>query len=112
MEERHLGAPLFKGLTRPLMIKGVPYDLFLAELMVSVALLFGGMMVYKWIWFGLPFVYLFHVLMRQAHRRDQDFMRIYLFRYSRQGDVYDPWPSLNPKRGLRPEGFGSRRWLR
>jgi type IV secretory pathway VirB3-like protein len=102
---------LFKAVNRPRLIKGVPSNVLLGMLVVGFAFALLAKMVSPWlllIWIPMLLAY---VILRVALRKDPDTFAIYK-RYSAQGDHYDPWPALKPKRNRRPEGFGSHRWLR
>lgn len=51
------------------------------------------------------------IILRESTKKEPILFQIYK-RYMWQADNYEPWPSLKPKRNLRPIGFGQRNWLR
>ncbi|MBC7779631.1 MAG: VirB3 family type IV secretion system protein [Proteobacteria bacterium] len=57
------------------------------------------------LWPYLMIALLLHLLAARLTRRDPYLRRIYV-RFAQQGDRYDPWPRVAPKRARRPPGFG------
>lgn len=54
--------------------------------------------------FGVGLVLGMHALLAWVMRGDADFFRV-LWRYYRQAAVYDAWPHVRVRRGVRPDGF-------
>jgi len=103
-------SPTYQALNRPKTIKGVDYQIVISLLLIGVGLgLFST--AFLWFLFGYPVLIIVFIILKEANKKEPLLLNIYK-RYMRQGDVYEPWPVLNPKRGFRPIGFGQTKWLK
>lgn len=88
------------GLSTPILYAGVEEALFALNLGLAV---FMALSLRQY-WYPVVAL-LLHFILRGVSKRESIAGKIYL-RYSRQADVYSPWPALSQKRGFRPDGFG------
>lgn len=91
---------VYVGLTEVPLVAGVELNLLLLNVGFSLFFLFA----FKTGWF-LPLSWIAHQAMKAMTRRDP-FMRAMYIVYARQGDRYEPWPEIAPRRGLRLIGWG------
>lgn len=81
-------------------IGGVERKMAIANATISVALVMGTEQpLFLLLWIGI------HFFLMWVTKKDPFALKIYT-RYTKQGDVYDPWPRRIVKRNQRPEGFG------
>jgi type IV secretion system protein VirB3 len=95
---------VFPALSRPSLVAGVDPKLLVVN--------YGFVLLVMLLFRDLRIVAVFAVLAAAAHvflrgifRKDPWLRPIYI-RYMRQADRYDPYPEIEPRRGLRPIGFG------
>lgn len=95
---------MFKGLDTPVLIAGV--DPKLLTLNVGIYLfLVVTLKAWPVIVLGGLLSWMAHKLLQSLSRKDP-FLRVIYIRYANQANRYEPWPEAQPKRGLRPVGFG------
>lgn len=95
---------VFPALSRPPLLAGVDPKL----LVVNYGFVLLGMLLFRDLRIVAVFAVLavgVHLFLQGIFRRDP-WMRMIYIRYMRQSDRYDPWPEIEPRRGLRPIGFG------
>ncbi|HEU0197439.1 MAG TPA: VirB3 family type IV secretion system protein [Nevskiaceae bacterium] len=91
---------VFKVLSKPHLVAGVEFT------MLAVNGLFAMIFVVALhFWYWIPAAYLIHKILQAATRNDP-LMRPMFITFSRQSDVYVPWPSATNLRGQRPRNFG------
>lgn len=80
-------------------LAGAEFGLALINIMFTGVMILGA-----GIWQMLFVAGGIHILLVMLHKYDPRLKRVYM-RYMRQGDIYDPFPSFEQKRNMRPEGF-------
>lgn len=95
---------VFPTLSKPPLLAGVDPKLLVVNygFVLLVMLLFRDLRIVAV--FGILAVGV-HLFLQGIFRKDPWLRPIYI-RYMRQADRYDPWPEIEPRRGLRPIGFG------
>lgn len=91
--------PIHTSLTEVPTLGGVEYPLAIFNGTVSMVFLMGMNMP----WFIIVGI-IVHVLLSHITKRDPHIRKIYQ-KYITQGWRYDPWPSPEPGRHPRPDGF-------
>jgi type IV secretory pathway VirB3-like protein len=71
---------------------------------VPLWLITVGMVLVMGIYLMLPVTLALHYFLRFQFKRDPHMIEIYDL-YRKEGDIYDPWPSISSK-VKRPDGFG------
>lgn len=93
---------VYVGLSTPPLVGGVDFKLLILNIGLTgfVFILFGAG---AWWWIGVTWV--IHKLLKNLSKNDP-FLRQTYIRYAQQADRYEPWPEQNPRRSLRPIGYG------
>lgn len=90
---------IFSGVSEVRTLAGAEFGLAFGNIMFAGVMLLGaGLWQILFLTGGL------HLLLVMLHKHDPRLKRTYL-RYMKQGDIYDPFPGLDQKRNMRPEGF-------
>ncbi len=110
-------SPVRHFLSEVPMAGGIEWRLFRVWAAVSASVLLGAVMIASWILAatGLVVAVAMFYFLRNTTREDPLARRKYL-RYSRQADVYEPWPQIRKSwtgssPNARPFGFGRDRLL-
>lgn len=91
---------VYQVLAKPRLILGQDFP-FLVMNMAIAAVMVLDLHVYWWLFI----TFIIHKVLQAIGRNDPLMRRIFLV-YSKQADRYDPWPSVDAVRGLRPRDFG------
>lgn len=95
---------VFQGLVTPILLGGVDPKLMMLNVGVYLFLVVT-FKAWQVIVVGGVVAWVTHKLLQALNRRDP-YLRLIYIRYANQADRYEPWPEPQPKRGLRPIGFG------
>lgn len=96
-EERF--SPVHRSLNEPQQIGGVERKLFILNMTLHAAMVFGMKQM-----FFVATAVMLHVFMRYVTKKDPLITPIYKQRIG-MAETYDPWPHTNQVKGRRPHGF-------
>ncbi|MEY2152277.1 VirB3 family type IV secretion system protein [Rhodanobacter sp. 115] len=91
---------VYQVLARPKLVAGVDFKF----LVLNGAICAIALIVVKFYWWAIP-TWIIHKVLQAIARKDA-LLRPIFMTYSRQTDHYEPWPTTDGTRGMRPRDLG------